>query len=225
MEKICDMINILVVEDEIPIAKLIELSLRKTGYAVTVANDGLTAIDLVEEKHFDLVLLDVMLPGANGFEVMEYIKPLKIPVIFLTARSELDDKLTGLTSGAEDYMVKPFEIAELLARINIVLRRYNKVDTVLSFRNITVDTENMLVTKDGKEVELTPKEYELIVLFIRNKGLTLYRDRIYEEVWGRDLEDSTRTIDLHVQRLRKKLDIKDCLQTVYSTGYRLSESK
>ena len=225
MEKICDMINILVVEDEIPIAKLIELSLRKTGYAVTVANDGLKAIDLVDEKHFDLVLLDIMLPGANGFEVMEYIKPLKIPVIFLTARSELDDKLTGLTSGAEDYMVKPFEIAELLARINIVLRRYNKVDTVLHFKNITVDTENMLVTKDGKEVELTPKEYELIVLFIRNKGLTLYRDRIYEEVWGRDLEDSTRTIDLHVQRLRKKLDIKDCLQTVYSTGYRLSEIK
>lgn len=215
------MIKILVVEDERPISDLIRLNLRKEGYDCTAVYDGLAAIDKIDEEHFDLVLLDVMLPGADGFEVMEYIKPLDIPVIFITAKSALDDRLHGLTSGAEDYMVKPFDPPELLARVNIVLRRYDKSEKVLTLGDLTVNTESMEVNRGNEQIKLTPKEFELLVLFLRNKNITLYRDRIYEEVWGGETEYETRTVDIHVQRLRKKANLKDSLVTVYHTGYKI----
>lgn len=186
------MIEILIVEDEKPISDLIRLNLMKAGYSCTCAFDGMEAADILEERNFDLIILDVMLPKLNGFELMEYIKPLGIPVIFLTAKATLDDRLRGLTSGAEDYMVKPFEIVELLARVNI---------------------------------ELTPKEFELLELLMRNKNITLFREKIYEEIWGSEYSVESRTLDLHIQRLRKKLDIGDCLKTVFKAGYRLEEQK
>lgn len=219
------MIKILIVEDERPISDLIRLNLRKEGYDCTAVYDGLAAIDKIDEEHFDLVLLDVMLPGADGFEVMEYIKPLQIPVIFITAKSALDDRLHGLTSGAEDYMIKPFDPPELIARVNIVLRRYDKSEKILTLGNLTVNTESMDVTRGSEQIKLTPKEFELLVLFLRNKNITLYRDRIYEEVWGGETEYETRTVDIHVQRLRKKADLKDNLVTVYHTGYKIVEEK
>ena len=215
------MIKILVVEDEKPISDLIKLNLRKEGFECTQVYDGLDAIDLIDKEHFDLVLLDIMLPGADGFEVMEYIRPLQIPVIFITAKSALDDRLHGLTSGAEDYMIKPFEPSELIARVNIVLRRFDKGEKVLTFGDLVVNTESREVTKAGEEVRLTPKEYELLVLLIRNKNITLYRDRIYEEVWGGETDFETRTVDIHIQRLRKKEGLKDSLQTVYNLGYKI----
>lgn len=215
------MIKILVVEDEKPISDLIKLNLRKEGFECTQVYDGLDAIDLIDKEHFDLVLLDIMLPGADGFEVMEYIKPLQIPVIFITAKSALDDRLHGLTSGAEDYMIKPFEPSELIARVNIVLRRFDKGEKILTFGDLVVNTESREVTNSGEEVRLTPKEYELLVLLIRNKNITLYRDRIYEEVWGGETDFETRTVDIHIQRLRKKAGLKDSLQTVYNLGYKL----
>ena len=156
---------------------------------------------------------------------MEYIKPLGIPVIFLTAKATLDDRLRGLTSGAEDYMVKPFEIVELLARVNIVLRRYNKMEQQLTLKDIAIDTKNQNVSKAGKHIELTPKEFELLELLMRNKNITLFREKIYEEIWGSEYSVESRTLDLHIQRLRKKLDIGDCLKTVFKAGYRLEEQK
>ena len=217
------MIKILVVEDEKPISDLIRLNLRKEGYECTAVYDGLDAIDMVDKEHFDLVLLDIMLPGADGFEVMDYIRPLEIPVIFITAKSALDDRLHGLTSGAEDYMIKPFEISELLARVNIVLRRFDKTEKILSFHDLSINTESMEVKKNDETIKLTPKEFEMLVLFVRNKNITIYRDRIYEEVWGGESDYETRTVDIHVQRLRKKAGLKDSLVTVYNMGYKLKD--
>lgn len=215
------MINILVVEDEKPIANLIKMSLTKAGYSCTCIYDGLVAADILEETPFDLVLLDIMLPGASGYDVLEYIKPLKIPVIFITAKNSLNDRVMGLKMGAEDYIVKPFEIVELLARIEVVLRRYNKLNTTITVRDLVIDTVAMSVTKNGKEIPLTNKEYELLLLFAQNPGVALYRETIYERIWGGDYPCDSRTVALHVQRMRKKLGLEDCLKTINKIGYRL----
>lgn len=215
------MINILVVEDEKPIANLIKMSLTKAGYSCTCIYDGLAATDILEETPFDLVLLDIMLPGASGYDVLEYIKPLKIPVIFITAKNSLNDRVMGLKMGAEDYIVKPFEIVELLARIEVVLRRYNKLNTTITVRDLVIDTIAMSVTKNGKEIPLTNKEYELLLLFAQNPGVALYRETIYERIWGGDYPCDSRTVALHVQRMRKKLGLEDCLKTINKIGYRL----
>ena len=217
------MISILIVEDEKPISELIKLNLELNGYECTQAYDGMQACDLIEDNTYDLMLLDIMLPKVNGFEVMEYAKENGIPVIFLTAKADLDSRVKGLTSGAEDYIVKPFEVVELLARINIVLRRYNKTDKQLSYKNIEVDIEKQKVMLDGNTIELTPKEFELLVFFMRNEGRTLYRDVLYEEIWGMEYLRDSRTLDLHVQRLRKKLDLSEQLVTVIKKGYRLEK--
>lgn len=218
------MIKILVVEDEKAISDLIVFNLKRNGYQCTVLYDGKSAADLLEDNTFDLILLDIMLPEINGYELMEYIRPMGIPVIFITAKASLDDRIKGLTSGAEDYLVKPFEIAELLARIHIVLRRYNKTENQLIFKDIEVDVENRLLTKAGNEVKLTPKEFDLFVLLLRNINMTLFKDRIFESIWETEWQPESRTVDLHIQRLRKKLGLKDELKTIYNTGYRLTDS-
>ena len=220
------MVKILIVEDEESISNLIKMNLTRCSYNCTVCNDGLSAADLLEEKtDWDLILLDIMLPHINGYELMEYIRPLGIPVIFLTAKSDINDKVKGLTSGAEDYIVKPFEIVELLARINIVLRRYNKTDDIITFLNIEIDPENRIVKQEGLEVELTPKEFDLLLLLVRNKNITLFRDMIYEKIWELDFTKDTRTLDLHIRRLRQKLDFNDALKTIYGIGYRLEDNE
>lgn len=215
------MIHILVVEDERAISDLIRLNLIRAGYECTMAYDGKTAADILETRNFDLVLLDIMLPFINGYELMEYIRPLKIPVIFITAKAALSDRIKGLTSGAEDYIIKPFEVVELLARVGIVLRRYNKLEQRLVYANIEADVENQTVMKDGKMVELTPKEFELLVFFMRNQNITLFREKIYEEIWGSEYPVESRTLDLHIQRLRKKLGLTEELKTIFKVGYRL----
>ncbi len=217
------MISILIVEDELPILELIRLNLTDEGYNCTTASDGMAAANLLEEHTYDLVLLDIMLPNIDGYELFEYIKLLNIPVIFITAKSSLDDKVKGLNLGAEDYIVKPFEIMELIARIRVVLRRYNKANTMLTFADLTLDTETRRVTKNDIELELTPKEISLLSLFMRNPGTTLFREQIYESVWGKEYLDETRTVDLHIQRLRKKTGLEHHLKTIYSIGYRLDE--
>lgn len=215
------MIRILIVEDERAISDLVKINLTRAGYECTCVYDGVAAADILERNKFDLIILDVMLPGFDGFELMEYIRPMGIPVIFLTAKAALNDRLKGLTSGAEDYIVKPFETVELLARIGIVLRRYNKESERLVYNNIEVDAEKRTVMYDGAEAELTPKEFALLVLLIRNRGITLFREKIYEEVWGMEFSAESRTLDLHIQRLRKKLGLEDSLKTVFKVGYRL----
>ena len=218
------MIRILVVEDEKPISDLIKLNLRKEGYECTAVYNGLDAIDIVDTEHFDLVLLDVMLPGADGFEVMDYIKPLSIPVIFITARATIDDRLHGLTSGAEDYMIKPFDPLELIARVNIVLRRYDKTEKILTLGDLTVNTESNEVVKAGEQIRLTPKEYEMLVLFLRNKNITLYRDKIYEEVWGGDSDAEYNNVEVYISFIRKKLEqlkVNTQIRTARGIGYSL----
>ncbi len=217
------MVKILIVEDEHPISDLIRLNLTDAGYECYTAFDGKEAADILEEKSFDLILLDIMLPEIDGYELLEYIKPNNIPVIFITAKGSLDDRVKGLTQGAEDYIVKPFEIVELLARVNVVLRRYNKASSILTYSDITVDLDTKTITKGGKRLDLTPKEFELLVLFIRNVDITLFREKIYETVWETDYSFDTRTLDLHIQRIRKKAGLSDRLVTVYGVGYRLKK--
>lgn len=217
------MIKILVVEDERPISDLIRMNLEDAGYQCTCALDGLTAADILETHTFDLVLLDIMLPKVDGYELFEYIKPTGTPVIFLTAKAGLNDRVKGLNLGAEDYIVKPFEIVELMARIQVVLRRYHKDATKLLFGDIVLNTENRTVCRNGQEIVLTPKEFTLLELLVRNKNMTLFRDKIYELVWENDSYGDTRTLDLHVQRLRKKLGLTEKLKTIYKVGYRLED--
>ena len=168
------MIKILIVEDERPIASLLKMSLTRAGYTATCVYDGMSAADLLENDRFDLILLDIMLPGANGYELMEYIRPLETPVIFITAKGSLEDRVKGLHMGADDYIVKPFEIVELLARIETVLRRYHKVQCVFEIDGLMIDTRSMTVHRNGKEINLTRKKYDLLILFAQNIGTALY---------------------------------------------------
>ena len=217
------MIKILIVEDERPISDLIKLNLSDAGYDCTCAYNGMDAIDIVSEQTFDLMLLDIMLPGADGYEIMDYVRDIGIPVIFLTAKNTTPDKVKGLNMGAEDFIVKPFEIVELLARINVVLRRYHKTATTLIFKDLSIDLDRNTVMRGNEKVTLTPKEYDLLVLFVRNLNITLFRERIYESVWEAEYMGDTRTLDLHIQRLRKKAGIEEELKTIYRIGYRLEE--
>ena len=214
------MIRILVVDDEKPIANYIKLTLKQAGYWVDCAFDGMTALEKAEQVNYDLILLDVMLPEIDGFSLMEYLAPKEVPVIFLTAKGGVKDRVRGLRLGAEDYIVKPFDVMELQARVEVVLRRYKKTEEILSVQDIEVDTRSMQVTKGGTEIALTRKEYELLLLFMRNPNTALYRETIYERVWGGELEYGSKTVDLHVQRLRKKLGLEGELQAVNKVGYR-----
>ena len=215
------MIHILVVEDEQPISNLIRMSLTKEGYHCACAFDGAEAADFLEKNRYDLILLDVMLPEIDGFELMDYIRPLEIPVIFLTAKAAVQDRVKGLKLGAEDYIVKPFEIVELLARIDVVLRRYQKCDMVLEIGGLKIDTASMQVWRDGEEISLTKTEYVLLMLFARNPRRALYRETIYERVWGEEYPFGSKAVDLHIQRLRKKIGWENCLRAVNKVGYRL----
>lgn len=215
------MIKILVVEDEKPINDLIEMNLTEAGYTCTCVYDGIAACDAVEKERFDLVLLDIMLPGADGYEVLDYIKPLEIPVIFLTAKGSTDDKVKGLKLGADDYLTKPFEIVELLARVESILRRAGKTQAEIVVGDVVIDTRSRAVRRGNREVQLTMKEYELLLLFARNRNIALFRETLYEHVWGSDYMGDSRTVDLHVQRLRKKLRWEDRIKAIYKVGYRL----
>ena len=214
------MLQILVVEDEHSISNLIKVNLTRAGYACDCAYDGLAAVDMLDKKPYDLVLLDIMLPGADGYEIMDYIAPLELPVIFLTAKASVADRVKGLRMGADDYLTKPFEIIELLARVESVLRRYHKTEQVLTEGDLVVDTASRTVTKKGETISLTKKEFDLLLLFVRNKNIALYRETIYERIWGGEYMGDSRTVDLHVQRMRKKAGLEEQIQTVYRVGYR-----
>ncbi len=215
------MIKILIVEDEEPISNLIRMSLTKAGYHCEQAFDGESAADTIEGGYYDLILLDIMLPGINGYELLEYIKTKEIPVIFITAMGDLDDRVKGLRAGAEDYITKPFEMLEVQARIETVLRRYHKMEDKIEIFDTTIDLSSRTVMQGGKQIMLTWKEFELLLFFVRNKNIALYRETIYENIWDSDYMGDSRTVDLHVQRLRKKLNWGDKIQSVYKVGYRL----
>lgn len=215
------MIKILIVDDEKPICDLIDMNLSAAGYSCVAVQDGLMAIDAVESGGFDLVLLDIMLPGADGYDVMEYIKPLKVPVIFISAKHEVRDRVKGLKLGADDYLIKPFDVTELLARVEAVLRRYNKAEKKLVIGDVEIDIEARRVTRAGSLVPLTSKEFDLLMLFAENRNVALFRENLYEKVWDDEYYANSRTLDLHVQRLRRKLGWEKNLVAVYKVGYRL----
>ncbi len=215
--------KILIVEDEKNIAEMMRLCLVKNGYSCVIAGDGKAAADIVEKQMFDLVLLDVMLPGIDGFELIPYIKMFDMPVIFVTARISVEDRVKGLKLGADDYILKPFDLNELLARIEAVLRRYSPEEAEIYFRNIKIDTRARSVYLNGVPVPLSVKEYELLLYFLMNKNIALYREKIYEHVWREPYMGNTRTIDLHVQRLKKKLELGDAIRSIYKIGYLFAE--
>ena len=197
------------------------MNLKKAGYACECAYDGQEAADRMEEGHYDLLLLDIMLPKINGYELMEYAKSIQLPVIFITAMDSTENKVKGLKMGAEDYLAKPFEIVELLARVEAVLRRCNKIGRMLHILDVDIDLSFRTVMQDNQQILLTLKEYELLLFFARNPNIALYREVIYEQVWEKEYTGDSRTVDLHVQRLKKKLGWDKHICAVYKIGYRL----
>lgn len=217
--------KILIIEDEEMIADIISRGLTRAGYQCECVYDGTDAAGLLEEKRYDLILLDIMLPGVVGYELMEYIKNLGIPVIFITAKARLEDKIKGFKLGADDYITKPFELAELTARVEAVLKRYYKTQSRISVAGMEIDTLSRTVKKNGRLVELTAKEYDLLLVFLRNRNIALYRERIYEEVWGGEYDPDSRTVDIHVQRLKRKMGLEDYIISVRGIGYRFEVSE
>ena len=212
------MANILIAEDERAINDLIKLNLTLVGHKCEQVFDGAAALAQALSGQYDLVILDVMLPELSGFEI---IGKIKTPVIFVTARVSVEDRLRGLKLGADDYIVKPFEILELVERVKAVLRRTKGDCEAFEFDGIRVEFDTRRVYKDGAEVILKPKEFDLLSAFITNRNLALSREKLIELVWNFDYEGDTRTVDVHVQKLRQKLGITDRLKTVYKMGYRL----
>ncbi len=196
-----------------------QLGLIGAGNSAEYVLNGREAADKIEVFDYDLILLDIMIPEIDGYELMEYIYTINIPVIFITAKGSLQDKIKGLRMGADDYIVKPFELDEVVARVESVLRRYGKSNSRIYFNDIEVNTNGRTVIKAGREVVLTPKEYELLLILIQNKDVLMYREELFEKVWQREFTGDSRTLDLHIQRLRKKLNDKELIKSVYGIGY------
>lgn len=213
--------NILIVEDDQAIAALIAASLDISKYGHQACHSGTDALFKIQTEPFDLILLDVMLPGMDGFELLEKIRGREIPVIFLTARDKVDDRVRGLKMGAEDYITKPFEPMELLARIEVVLRRYGRHSQNLTYQDVEVNLTERIVRQNQVEVLLTPKEFDLLILFLRNVDVALSREKILQSVWGYCFVGETRTVDMHVMQLRKKIEFHNKLKAVVKIGYRL----
>ena len=214
------MAQILIVEDEKTINSLIKKNLELVGHTCVSVFDGEAVFDEIEKQSFDLVLLDIMLPKLDGFQVIEELRE-NIPVIFLTAKSAIEDRVKGLNLGADDYIVKPFDMLELQARVETVLRRINKADVSFSLGDVHVDLLSQQVFLEGKQIEFSPKEFALIETLIKNRNIALSRDKLLELAWGYEYGGDTRTVDVHVHAVRKKLGWESVIKTVYKLGYRL----
>ena len=212
---------ILIVDDEAAIAMLVRRILTEAGYRCQAVTDSRAAANLLEKNRYDLVLLDVMMPHLDGYDLLAYIRPTGTPCIFITAKDAVAERVRGLNSGADDYIVKPFAPAELLARVEGLLRHTGRRAATLRVFDAEVDPDNRTVTQNGRAVELTPREFTLLLVLVRARGQALYRDILYERVWGPDAEPNPRALDLHIHRLRKKLDWADKIVTVPKVGYKL----
>ncbi len=217
------MASILIVEDEIAINDLVKRNLQLVGHTCVSVYDGEAAVAEIQQQAHDLIILDIMLPGLNGLEVIKKMKGT--PTIFLTARGGLADRIKGFSMGADDYLTKPFEMLELLARVEAVLRRTQKNKKIFEEGNVKIDFESRQVFCKGEPLECTPKEYELLEVLVNNRNIALSRERLLELVWGYDFEGDTRTVDVHIQKIRKKLGWEDRIKTVYKLGYRLETSR
>ena len=213
------MANILIVEDEEVIHELIKRNLSLVGHICHSAFDGKEALECLADKRFDLMILDIMLPMEDGFSVMRQAKGQ--PTIFLTARDSLNDRMTGFSLGADDYIIKPFEMLEMLARVEAVLRRTQTSASTFRLDKVLINFDSRQVYREQELLELTPKEYELLEVLVKNRNIALARERLLELVWGYDFEGETRTVDVHIQKLRKKTGWENRIKTVYKMGYRL----
>jgi len=212
--------QILIVEDEKTINSLIKKNLELVGHTCVSVFDGEAVFDEIEKQSFDLILLDIMLPKLDGFQVLEEFRE-NIPVIFLTAKSSIEDRVKGLNLGADDYIVKPFDMLELQARVETVLRRVNKADVSFILDDVKVDLLSQQVFCEGKQLEFSPKEFALLETLIKNRNIALSRDKLLEIAWGYEYGGDTRTVDVHVHAVRKKLGWENVIKTVYKLGYRL----
>lgn len=218
--------KILVIEDDNAISELICMNLEAAGYEALPLLDGSAAevfLKDVEEKNIALALVDVMLPGKDGFALMDDLQREKIPVIYLTAKDDVISKVHGLKSGAEDYIVKPFEVLELLVRIEKVLKRTGRSQEKIQIRDVLIDLKEHSVTKAGQKVQLKPMEYELLVTLAKSKNVAFSREELLNRLWGTDYVGETRTVDVHIGQLRKKLDFYEVIRTISKTGYRLED--
>ena len=217
--------RILIIEDDAAIAKLIDTNLLVAGYETHIACDGEEALHSITAQHFDLALCDIMLPGKDGFDLLPILQKHRIPVIFVSAKADVESRVRGLRLGAEDYLVKPFDILELLVRMEKVLERNNSAEELLTYRDISVDLKSHTVYQNGNAVALKPMQYDLLCMFLRHPGMVFTRENLLHQVWGDEYIGETRTVDVHVAALRKKLNLNDCLATVYKLGYRLEAEK
>ena len=216
--------RILIVEDEEAIAKMIAMNLRVANMQPVIFYDGAEAeLSLESDHNYDLALLDVMVPGKDGFELLEALKPYDIPVIFLTAKDDVASKVQGLTGGAEDYIVKPFEVLELLVRIDKVLTRTQKTSDIIMVRDLEINLTEHTVRRNGEEIPLKNLEFELLAILAKNKNIAISRNDLLSLVWGVNYLGETRTVDVHIGQLRKKLDLHDVIKTIPKIGYRLEE--
>ena len=216
--------RILIVEDDKAIAESVGLNLDLSGYDYLIIDNGLAVVERLKEVHsFDLALMDIMLPGLDGFALMEYMRKYNIPVLYLTAKADVPSRIKGLRDGAEDYIIKPFEMLELLVRIEKILERTGKLGKILRYRDITVDTEKRTVVKSGESISLQPLEFDLFVKLVKFKNCTLPRERLLNEIWGIDFAGGTRTVDIHITHIRKKLRLQNAIYAVSKVGYRLED--
>ena len=213
--------RILIVEDDASISKLIDTNLSVAGYDTVCATDGYQAVEAISAQHFDLALCDIMLPELDGFELLPFMQEKQIPVIYVSAKADVQSRVQGLRLGAEDYLVKPFDILELLVRMEKVLSRYAATEQKLSYLDIVVDLNSHTVSKADEKIPLKPMEYELLCTFMKHPGMVLTREKLLRQVWGDEYIGETRTVDVHVAALRKKLRLGERLATVYKLGYRL----
>lgn len=212
------MYNILIIEDNKSISNLIKIHLDMQGYISHIANNGQEGLDLIKPS-IDLIILDLMLPDMSGLDLIDPITKLGIPIIILSARDQLEVKVTGFQLGADDYLTKPFESVELIMRVKALLNRTKKARKEVTIEDILINFDQRCVHKNKEAVTMTTKEFDLLAYFIRNQNIALSREQILEEIWGYDYYGQSRTVDMHVQRLRAKLAIK--IKTVYKYGYRL----
>ncbi len=216
--------RILIVEDDEGIASAVALNMQFVGYDYTLFDDGRRAAESLAADHaYDLALLDIMLPGMDGFELFGYMEKYAIPVIYMTAKTDSASEIKGLRDGAEDYIVKPFDMLTLMVRIEKVLRRTGKLNTIYRVRDVEVNSETRSVTKGGEPVELQPMEFDVLLLLLKYKNLTVTREQFLAEVWGADFMGETRAIDMKIAGLRKKLDLADAIRSIPKRGYRLED--
>ena len=216
--------RILIVEDDEGIASALALNMQFVGYDYTLFGDGRKAVDSLAQDHaYDLALLDIMLPGVDGFELFAYMEKYSIPVIYMTAKTDSASEIKGLRDGAEDYIVKPFDMLTLMVRVEKVLRRTGRLNTVYRVRDVELNSETRTVTKSGEPVELQPLEFDVLLLLLKYKNLTVTREQFLSEIWGYDFVGETRAIDMKIAGLRRKLDLGDAIRSIPKRGYRLEE--